>query len=64
MRKPLSEIGTGRNPYEAYEHALRKLHIRRMKINADFLQLISGIAIKNGAIFYYLLHTCVYKIEN
>lgn len=63
MRKILVETGTGRDPYEAFDHALSKLHLRREKRSADFLQLLSGTLTKNGAVYYYLLHVDVFKIK-
>ncbi len=63
-RKNLSEIGVGANPYEAYEDAVLRMNRRRIKRGAEIVYITSGMVVRNGANFYYLLHAEVMKIKN
>jgi len=63
MRKNLCETGTGSTPFEAYENSILRMHKRREKRGADFILLIGGNLIKNGATFYYTLQAQVYKVD-
>lgn len=62
-RKNLSEIGVGANPYEAYEDAVLRMNRRRIKRGAEIVYITSGMVVRNGANFYYLLHSEVMKIK-
>lgn len=64
MRKSLSETGTGLDPYQAYENALKRMHHRRQKRSAEILWLRGGTLIRNGAVFYYTLGAVVFKIRS
>ncbi len=63
MRKNLCETGTGITPFEAYENSILRMHKRRQKRGADFILLIDGCLIKNGANYYYTLHAKVFKVN-
>jgi hypothetical protein len=62
-RKNLSETGTGANPNEAYENAILRMNMRRVKRGAEIMLVRSGIVVRNGANFYYTLYSEVIKIK-
>ncbi len=64
LRKIIHSTGVGADPYEAYEKALGKINERRKKRNAEIILQTSGFCFRNGANFYYILETILFKIKN
>lgn len=63
-RKHLSTTGTGKNPNEAYENAILRTNMRRVKRGAEIIFVKSGVVVRNGSNFYYTLDSEVIKIKN
>ncbi len=61
--KDVSVMGFGSTKEEAFQDALNKIHSRRIKRNWDFVMLINGLVLRNGANVQYHLGGVIKKIR-